>query len=273
MGLSNRTTAIFLLVFSIFIIFSTFNFISNLTGLAGQQQAQVSVIIAPICGDNLVTSGENCDGTNLTGRTCVTQGFDGGTLSCLSDCSGFDTSLCTNVTEAEEVILTGTQQIRGGGTIGSLVYNADIYPTYDFAATTVRVIIIIFKKENYYVRITTFDESSAKVSITDPEGEISYVNFLLGQTKPIDLDKDGKLDLFFTLEDILTRRVVFHLEVFKEILSSQAPGKIQEPKTELPAKEVDLARYYVESVIVLLLLLLAVINFGLFKKHILDTKS
>jgi hypothetical protein len=45
----------------------------------------------------MAESGEVCDGADLNGETCASQGFASGTLACLSDCSGFDTSGCSNV--------------------------------------------------------------------------------------------------------------------------------------------------------------------------------
>lgn len=48
----------------------------------------------PVCANGLVETGESCDGTNLSGATCVSQGFTGGTLGCNAEC-GFDTSACT----------------------------------------------------------------------------------------------------------------------------------------------------------------------------------
>lgn len=53
--------------------------------------------VAPICGDGRSDSGEDCDGTDLRGASCVAlmRGFDGGTLACAADCS-FDTSGCTS---------------------------------------------------------------------------------------------------------------------------------------------------------------------------------
>ncbi|TXD41156.1 hypothetical protein FRC96_04870, partial [Lujinxingia vulgaris] len=51
--------------------------------------------IDPVCGDDTVNQGsESCDGADLGGETCVSQGFDGGTLGCNTSC-GFDTSACT----------------------------------------------------------------------------------------------------------------------------------------------------------------------------------
>jgi len=48
------------------------------------------------CGDNVLQGAEQCDGSNLGGKSCQTvgQNFEGGSLSCRSDCT-FDTSLCS----------------------------------------------------------------------------------------------------------------------------------------------------------------------------------
>ncbi|MEM9453984.1 MAG: hypothetical protein AAGF11_07380 [Myxococcota bacterium] len=49
------------------------------------------------CGDDLINSPvEVCDGAALMGETCISQGFDTGTLGCQPDCSAFDTSGCVN---------------------------------------------------------------------------------------------------------------------------------------------------------------------------------
>lgn len=47
------------------------------------------------CGDGQVQNGEQCDGGNLSGQSCQSQGFDAGTLRCNSSCQ-FDTGLCSN---------------------------------------------------------------------------------------------------------------------------------------------------------------------------------
>jgi hypothetical protein len=49
---------------------------------------------APVCGDGVIAGTETCDGADLAGEDCVTQGFLGGVLACLGDCSGFDTTGC-----------------------------------------------------------------------------------------------------------------------------------------------------------------------------------
>ena len=49
----------------------------------------------PTCNNGLETieAGEECDGGNLNGQSCVTQGFDGGSLTCHANCT-FDTGGC-----------------------------------------------------------------------------------------------------------------------------------------------------------------------------------
>jgi len=53
-----------------------------------------SICLATECGNNIVESGEECDGTSLNGKTCSDLGFNDGTLACAATCV-FDTSACT----------------------------------------------------------------------------------------------------------------------------------------------------------------------------------
>lgn len=46
------------------------------------------------CGDNNIDGTDLCDGSDLGGESCETQGFQAGTLECQSNCAGFDTSAC-----------------------------------------------------------------------------------------------------------------------------------------------------------------------------------
>lgn len=54
---------------------------------------------ANLCGNGTIDSGEECDGTNLSGQTCKSMGFSGGTLGCSSTLRAcrFNTSGCTSV--------------------------------------------------------------------------------------------------------------------------------------------------------------------------------
>jgi len=50
---------------------------------------------AVVCGDDMAEDMEVCDGTDLSGQTCSSQGFAaGGILECQPGCAGFDTSGC-----------------------------------------------------------------------------------------------------------------------------------------------------------------------------------
>jgi len=49
--------------------------------------------VATVCGDGVRGGTEACDGQDLAGRICTTEGFAGGTLACGSDCA-LDTTGC-----------------------------------------------------------------------------------------------------------------------------------------------------------------------------------
>jgi hypothetical protein len=42
-----------------------------------------------MCGNSIAEDAEVCDGEDLRGETCVSQGYENGTMACLADCSGF----------------------------------------------------------------------------------------------------------------------------------------------------------------------------------------
>lgn len=50
---------------------------------------------APVCGNGVVESGELCDGVNFGGKTCQTEGFDTGSLSCSPTCTQMRTNGCS----------------------------------------------------------------------------------------------------------------------------------------------------------------------------------
>lgn len=69
-------------------------FISTYTQAQGVGSSTVSIhALVEGCGDVQIEFGEDCDDTNLNGKTCSTQGFGSGTLSCTSSCL-FNTSQC-----------------------------------------------------------------------------------------------------------------------------------------------------------------------------------
>ncbi|PKN46321.1 MAG: hypothetical protein CVU59_06445, partial [Deltaproteobacteria bacterium HGW-Deltaproteobacteria-17] len=72
-------------------------------------------ICVGFCGDDdvQVSAGEECEGTDLNGNTCVSLGYSGGVLSCNANCT-FDNSGCNStcgngVIDAEETCDDGNR--------------------------------------------------------------------------------------------------------------------------------------------------------------------
>jgi|CXWL01.1.fsa_nt_gi hypothetical protein len=86
-------------------------------------------VVVPVCGDNLREGSEVCDGTDLSGQTCASQGFSGGgTLSCNGTCSAFVTSACiagsttttfTSVATQDGRVIESGENTNVGGTVNS----------------------------------------------------------------------------------------------------------------------------------------------------------
>jgi len=62
------------------------------------------------CGDGVITGNEVCDGGQLDGETCASQGFSQGTLGCAAGCKSFDTSGCTLCGDGD---VEGSEQCDG----------------------------------------------------------------------------------------------------------------------------------------------------------------
>lgn len=92
------------------------------------------------CGNDAVDGDEVCDGTDLGGEDCASQGFEGGTLACEKNCGAFDTSDCQvcgdGSVDGDEVCdgvaLGGQSCVSQGFDSGMLVCNADC-ATFDTA--------------------------------------------------------------------------------------------------------------------------------------------
>ncbi len=48
-----------------------------------------------LCGNNVIDSGEVCDGTSLSSQRCTPYGYETGSLACCSSCGGLDKSNCS----------------------------------------------------------------------------------------------------------------------------------------------------------------------------------
>lgn len=51
--------------------------------------------MGPVCGDGMIEGAEECEGTDLNGKSCQQLGFTGGALTCAANCT-FDKTQCTS---------------------------------------------------------------------------------------------------------------------------------------------------------------------------------
>jgi hypothetical protein len=81
--------------------------------------ATITISAAASCGNNLKEIGEECDGTDLDEAVCTDDSdFDGGTLSCNSDCELDGSDCCEHACEIGEKSCTSTTSY-GDCTLGS----------------------------------------------------------------------------------------------------------------------------------------------------------
>jgi cysteine-rich repeat protein len=115
---------------------------TNETSSSGTESTSGTTDTGPDCGDGIAEGEEECDGADLGGASCESEGFGAGTLGCLRDCS-YDTSECitcgNDLVEDAEVCdgtdLVGNTCIGlglGGGMLGCLPDCSD----YDVSACT-----------------------------------------------------------------------------------------------------------------------------------------
>ena len=77
---------ILIISLGLFLIYPNFFIIAD--------SVSISVTVT-ICGNDIQEGDEVCDGSDLAGQACSTQGYDSGTLACNLDCT-FNTSQCAD---------------------------------------------------------------------------------------------------------------------------------------------------------------------------------
>jgi len=148
-----------------------------ISGLAPDRAIQAANIDATIritiCGNDEKETGEQCDGIDLGGASCVSQGFGGGTLSCKPSCE-FNTSACT----------TGGGGGGGSGGGGGFVY---VLP----------VLSLTLEERARSMQIADFNGDGA-INITDVSILLYYFGKDVGTnlaSAPYDLNKDGTVNI------------------------------------------------------------------------------
>lgn len=130
------------------------------------------------CGDGDVQTGlgEQCDGSDLNSQSCLSIGFDSGTLSCRPSCI-FETSLCVNDTG-------GGNGDSGGGSVRdvddifnnntpdtNVVFTGQGEPNSNFFVTT---------PGGYFISVPVDSQGNFSVSVSEPiPGDYSFTFYTL----------------------------------------------------------------------------------------------
>ena len=89
----SRIISVVILLSIFYFLFSIFVFTQSI--LASQPRTvEITGTVTIGCGDGVIQNNEQCDGANLGGQTCVSQGFFGGILHCNPNCT-FNVLACT----------------------------------------------------------------------------------------------------------------------------------------------------------------------------------
>src|SRR3989339_256253 len=115
------------------------------------------------CGDGFADPTETCDGSQLKGETCMTQGFTQGSLSCSSSCA-LVTTQCSNNAGG------GGGGASGGGGGGSAVSDATI-PTINQTLLTLG-----FTYETGLILFGTKEASASEILINGLSTDVIYPN-------------------------------------------------------------------------------------------------
>jgi len=230
---------------------------SNCTETGGHCEACVCYT----CGDNVVDPGEECDGTDLAGETCISKGFDSGTLSCLSDCSGYDTSDCRREPAAPS---------GGGRLIGYIgkTYNVGEEPFTVILYAGDKIVFIV-DGVRHTAQIYMFGDSYIILSIAS---SVEKIRVDLGETETIDVNNDNIDDLLITLNDVSANSadLTFQYAV-EEVPVIEALPVVEEvvpPKVEEPAAvEIRKIDYLLVALFLMLVAIASIIILTYYKKH------
>lgn len=96
------------------LVFLTIFFILSSISKAATNAQIIATVAVGVCGNNIVEYGEDCDRAFLDGQTCISLGYDGGTLSCDTSCD-FNVSECVYLEPENET--------------GSIVFSGKAYPS------------------------------------------------------------------------------------------------------------------------------------------------
>lgn len=147
-----------------------------------------------VCGNDIKEGGEQCDGNDISGRSCAYLGYNSGAISCTASC-GFDTSNCSTSAEATTTA-TFTPSVGGSQTLSDGEREASVSLPTGFYSDS--------------LQMEAFSYLSAAVSDSKPEpsdkqfvGKVYDINFFDSSGNAVStLSKPTTIILTYTDSDV-----------------------------------------------------------------------
>ncbi|MEI8364730.1 MAG: chitobiase/beta-hexosaminidase C-terminal domain-containing protein, partial [archaeon] len=120
------------------------------------------------CGNGTIQKSEQCDGSNLNGKTCVSLGYSGGNLECKSNCS-FDLTTCSNLYCGDRICNNGEDSISCPGDCSDIpIANppGSVYPTSQKVTLTSQTPGTIYYTTDGTVPTASSKKYTGPISIT-----------------------------------------------------------------------------------------------------------
>jgi hypothetical protein len=179
------------LIFSTTFAFLVFLVVSSVSfSQSGEGSVDLDARV-PGCGDGVIDVGEDCDLTNLNGKSCSTQGFSSGTLSCTASCT-LNTSACT--------VLSAGGSGGGGGSTHSnkaqVVLSGRAYP---------KSIVTVLKDAQIVATTVADDDARFQINVSGLSSG-SYIFSLYSE------DNKGLRSSLRTFPVYLTRGILAKIE-------------------------------------------------------------
>lgn len=86
---------------------------------------RVTATVPGVCGNNIAEPGEQCDGTDLAGASCLSLGYAEGTVVCHTDCSAYIVTSCSG-TAPTPPSGGGSSGGGGGGGVSPIIGSTNI---------------------------------------------------------------------------------------------------------------------------------------------------
>ena len=145
----------------------------------------------PFCGNGKKDSAEACDGSDLGGKTCVSEKFSGGKLAC-SACK-LDTSGCTWVVTSEALpeAVAATTDAQGNSYVVGSFKNGFKWGTLTLKAATVEMFVVkldpngkvLWASGSTSLNSTSLSKSNAGAHAValDSTGHVTVVGLFMGK--------------------------------------------------------------------------------------------